>query len=131
MRWGRTGDHRVHRRGKPRSRSFLSRCACCDRLHVKQADVRVRSLHSVPGCDGRAPREIAQAAGLVLFAVSLIFGWMSTPQLVIMIIGLVPGVLGWAAWPVWFALVGMELSRPDGTASWATRSAAAEAAQPV
>ena len=52
---------------------------------------------------------IAQAFGAVLFGGSLIFGWGSLPQLAMMTIGVVPGVLAWAAWPVWFALAGRRL----------------------
>ena len=52
---------------------------------------------------------IGQAFGAVLFGISLIFGWGSWPQLTIMLVGLVPGVLAWAAWPVWFALVARRL----------------------
>ncbi len=28
-----------------------------------------------------------------------------------MVVGLMPGVLGWAAWPVWFALLALDLRR--------------------
>lgn len=52
---------------------------------------------------------IAQAFAAVLFGISLIFGWGTRPQLAVMIIGVVPGVLAWAAWPLWFALVARRL----------------------
>jgi hypothetical protein len=52
---------------------------------------------------------VAQAFGAVLFGASLIFDWGSWPQIAIMTIGVVPGVLAWTAWPVWFALVGRQL----------------------
>jgi len=56
-------------------------------------------------------------AGVVLFAVSIPFGWLSIPQLVIMVLGLVPGLFGWLSWPVWLALLTHHLSRRPDPAS--------------
>jgi len=52
-------------------------------------------------------------AGVVLFAVSIPFGWLSMPQLVIMVLGLIPGLFGWLSWPIWLTLVTRHLSRPQ------------------
>jgi hypothetical protein len=56
---------------------------------------------------------VAQAIGAAFVGISLGFGWGSVPQVAIMAIGLVAGVLAWAAWPVWFLLVGRFLARAD------------------
>lgn len=73
-----------------------------------------RRLRSVEGWSPATVRlglliPVGQIIGASVFAGSLLFGWMSTPQLVIMIIGLVPGLVSWAAWPVWFTLLGRDL----------------------
>lgn len=47
--------------------------------------------------------------GAGLAAVSLIFGWGTLPQQVIMIIGIVPGVLAYAARPVWFVALARQI----------------------
>ncbi len=52
-------------------------------------------------------------AGVVLFAVSIPFGWLSMPQLVIMVLGLIPGLFGWLSWPIWLTLVTRHLSHPQ------------------
>jgi hypothetical protein len=49
-------------------------------------------------------------AGTVLCAVSIPFGWLSMPQLVIMVLGLIPGLFGWLSWPIWLTLVTRHLS---------------------
>ena len=53
---------------------------------------------------------VAQAIGAAFVGISLGFGWGSVPQVAIMAIGLVAGVPAWAAWPVWFLLVGRFLA---------------------
>jgi hypothetical protein len=45
----------------------------------------------------------------VLFAISLLLGWGSPLQVVVMLVAIVPGAVGWAAWPVWFALLAVLL----------------------
>lgn len=39
--------------------------------------------------------------GAVLVAISMLFGWGSPAQLVVMVAGLLPGLLAWFGWPVW------------------------------
>jgi hypothetical protein len=56
---------------------------------------------------------VAQAIGAAFVGISLGFGWGSVPQVAIMAIGLVAGVPAWAAWPVWFLLIGRFLARSD------------------
>lgn len=53
----------------------------------------------------------AQIIGATIAALSLLLGWGSGPQIAVMAVGVVPGLLGWAAWPVWFALLGLDLRR--------------------
>jgi hypothetical protein len=55
-----------------------------------------------------------QAIGAALVGISLGFGWGSVPQVAIMAIGLVASVPAWAAWPVWFLLVGRFLAGAAG-----------------
>jgi hypothetical protein len=52
---------------------------------------------------------LVQAAAAVLFAISLLLGWGSPLQVVVMLVAIVPGAVGWAAWPVWFALLAVLL----------------------
>ena len=52
---------------------------------------------------------LSQWISALVVGVSLVFGWGTLPQKVIMGIGLVPGLLAWLAWPIWFALLGRSL----------------------
>ncbi len=54
---------------------------------------------------------VAQGFGAAAFAVSLLFGWETTPQLAIMAIGIAPGLLSWLSWPVWFLAAAAALTR--------------------
>lgn len=56
---------------------------------------------------------VAQGFGALAFAVSLLVDWGSTPQLVIMAVGVAPGLLSWLGWPVWFLGAAAALSRAD------------------
>jgi hypothetical protein len=47
--------------------------------------------------------------GAIVSAVSLPFGWGSHTQMAILVAGLVPGVLAWFAWAVWWVLLGRYL----------------------
>jgi hypothetical protein len=77
-----------------------------------------RRLRAVPGWPRWVVRlglsiPIGQTVGAVLVGISLGFGWGTVPQLAVMAIGLVAGVPAWAAWPVWFLLIGRFLARSD------------------
>lgn len=67
---------------------------------------------------------VGVGVGALLVGVSFAFSWMSLPQLVVMGLGLVPGVLAWASWPIWFCLVGRAAQR----ATWSRPSKALTAA---
>ncbi len=54
---------------------------------------------------------VGQWVGALVVGISFVFGWGTTPQRVIMVVGLIPGALSWMAWPVWFAMLGRSLGR--------------------
>lgn len=55
---------------------------------------------------------VAIFGGALLIAVSLLFGWAPTVQLVLMAPGLAGGVLAWISWPVWVFLLARALAEP-------------------
>lgn len=55
-----------------------------------------------------------QFLGAGIAAASLALGWGSAAQTVVMAVGLVPGLLGWISWPLWFVLLALGLRRPAG-----------------
>jgi hypothetical protein len=67
----------------------------------------------------RLSRLIAWASlvGAAVAGSSLAFGWGTTPQVAIMIIGLVPGGAAYASWPAWFTQLGRNLCRAPRSGS--------------
>lgn len=49
-------------------------------------------------------------AGAILVAASLLFGWGTPAQVIVMITGIVPGLLAWMAWPIWVFSLARQLS---------------------
>lgn len=54
---------------------------------------------------------VAQGIGAVVVGASLMLGWGTTPQIVVMILGVALGLPAWLAWPVWFTLAAREVRR--------------------
>ena len=56
---------------------------------------------------------LGQLVGAGIAAASMALDWGSAAQTVV-VVGLVPGLLGWASWPLWFVLLALGLRRPAG-----------------
>jgi len=59
--------------------------------------------------------------GSLLFAVSLLLGWGTMLQWIVMGIALVPGLLSWFGWPVWFYMLGRRITPTPARTSTSAR----------
>jgi hypothetical protein len=79
-----------------------------------------RRLREIPGWVGvaRLGRYIGKGVlvGLPVFAASLLFSWGSGPQVVIMVVAIIPGFAAWVGWPFWALAVGRH-ARNSGSSS--------------
>lgn len=80
---------------------------------VSDLTTSLRNILLVPFLVASLPALRGRSGGAL--GVSFAFPRMSLPQAVVMGLGLVPGVLAWTSWPVWFFLVGRAAQRAAGS----------------